>query len=102
MIMAAGPLITAIMQVYTALASRLPQRRVIQITQAGFAAMLIGFSVIFRIGEGWWSAGGVFLFRLMLGALWPASSGHWPTMSTTRDKRNASLRSSAPEPRWVR
>ncbi len=87
MIMAAGPLITAIMQVYTALVSRLPQRRVIQITQAGFAAILIGFSVIFRIGEGWWSAGGVFLFRLMLGAL--LASQFWTLANDVYDPRQA-------------
>ena len=47
MILAAGPSIAVIMQIYTAVIARLPQRWVIQVTQTGIVALLVGFSVVF-------------------------------------------------------
>ena len=38
MVLAAGPMIAVIMQVYSAVTARLPQRWVIQLTQVGVAA----------------------------------------------------------------
>ncbi|MEE2636722.1 MAG: Npt1/Npt2 family nucleotide transporter [Acidobacteriota bacterium] len=69
MLLVAGPLIAVVMQGYTALIARLPQRWVIQITQGGIVALLIGFSIIFRMGNGGISASAVYLFRLILGVL---------------------------------
>ena len=69
MVLAAGPLIMVIMQVYTTVIARLPQRWVIQVTQVGIVTLLIGFSVIFRVGQGGVSASAVYLFRLILGVL---------------------------------
>ena len=69
MVLAAGPMIAVIMQVYSAVTARLPQRWVIQLTQVGVAALLIAFWTIFRVGESWVSASGVYLLRLILGLL---------------------------------
>ena len=87
MILAAGPLIAVIMQAYTAVIARLPQRWVIQITQAGIVAVLIAFSVIFRVGAGWWSAIGIYLFRLILGVL--LISQFWTLANNVYDPRQA-------------
>ena len=87
MILAAGPVIGVIMQAYTALIARLPQRWVIQITQAGIVAVLIAFSVIFRVGAGWWSAIGIYLFRLILGVL--LISQFWTLANNVYDPRQA-------------
>ena len=87
MILVAGPLIAVIMQGYTAVAARLPQRWVIQITQAGIVALLVAFSVIFRVGDGWWSAIGVYLFRLILGVL--LISQFWTLANDVYDPRQA-------------
>tara|TARA_B110000116_G_C16370781_1_gene374020 strand:- start:237 stop:587 length:351 start_codon:yes stop_codon:yes gene_type:complete len=56
MILVAGPLVAVIMQGYTAVIAWLPERWVIQITQVGIVALLIGFSVVFRVGGNWLSA----------------------------------------------
>ena len=69
MILAAGPLITVIMLTITAVSARLPRRWVIQITQALTVVLLVAFSVILRVGAGFWSAIGVYLLRLILGVL---------------------------------
>ena len=87
MILAAGPLIAVIMQGYTAVIARLPQRWVIQITQAGVVTLLVAFSVIFRVGEGWWSAIAVYLFRLILGVL--LISQFWTLANDVYDPRQA-------------
>ena len=86
-ILAAGPVIGVIMQAYTAVIARLPQRWVIQITQAGIVAVLIAFSVIFRVGAGWWSAIGIYLFRLILGVL--LISQFWTLANNVYDPRQA-------------
>ena len=52
MLLAAGPPIAVIMLASTAASARLPQRWVIQITQGLIVALLIAFSVIFRVGAG--------------------------------------------------
>jgi AAA family ATP:ADP antiporter len=87
MVLTAGPLIAVIMQVYSAVIARLPQRWVIQITQALIVVLLIGFSVIFRVGGGFWSAIGVYLFRLILGVL--LISQFWTLANDVYDPRRA-------------
>ena len=87
MILAAGPVIGVIMQAYTAGIARVPQRWVIQTTQVGIVAVLIAFSVIFRVGAGWWSAIGVYLFRLILGVL--LISQFWTLANNVYDPRQA-------------
>ena len=87
MILVAGPLIAVIMQVYTGLISRLPKRWVIQLTQAAIAGLLIGFWALFRVGEGWLSASGVYLFRLILGLL--LISQFWTLANDFYDARQA-------------
>jgi AAA family ATP:ADP antiporter len=87
MILVAGPVIALIMQVYTAAITRLPQRWVIQATQAGIVAVLVLFSVIFRVDENWVSASGVYLFRLILGVL--LLSQFWTLANDVYDPRQA-------------
>ena len=101
MILAAGPLIAVIMNVYTAMSARFPRRWVIQITQVGFATVLIGFAVLFRLlppvdqpdaaisifGGTSLSAIGVYLFRLILGVL--LMSQFWLLANTVYDPRQA-------------
>ena len=87
MLLAAGPVIAVIMQLYIAVIARLPQRWVIQVTQAGIVALLIMFSVIFRVGENGVSASGVYLFRLILGLL--LISQFWTLANDVYDPRQA-------------
>ena len=87
MILVAGPVIGVIMQAYTVVIARLPQRWVIQITQAGIIVVLIAFSLIFRVGAGWWSAIGIYLFRLILGVL--LISQFWTLANNVYDPRQA-------------
>lgn len=87
MILVAGPLIAVIMQGYTAVIARLPQRWVIQITQVGIVALLVGFSVMFRMGGNWLSATSLYLFRLILGVL--LLSQFWTLANDIYDPRQA-------------
>ena len=87
MILVAGPLIAGIMQVYTAGIARLPKRWVIQITQLGVVALLIGFSVMFRMGVNPLSATSLYLFRLILGVL--LLSQFWTLANDIYDPRQA-------------
>ena len=87
MVLVAGPVIAVIMQVYTAGISRLPQRWVIQVTQLGVVALLIGFSVIFRVGQGLISVSAIYLFRLILGVL--LLSQFWTLANDIYDPRQA-------------
>ena len=66
MILIAGPLIAVIMHVYTAVISKLPQRWVIQATQAGILVLLVAFSFIFRWGPAGWSASAMYLFLSLI------------------------------------
>ena len=101
MVLAAGPLIAVIMHAYTAMIARLPQRWVIQITQAGIVVLLIGFSALFRLlppvdrpdtavavlsGTSLWAIG-VYLFRLILGVL--LMSQFWSLANNVYDPRQA-------------
>ena len=87
MILVAGPVIALIMQAYSALIGRLPQRWVIQITQVGIVGLLVAFSVVFRVGENWVSASAVYLFRLILGVL--LISQFWTLANDVYDPRQA-------------
>ena len=101
MVLVAGPLIAVIMQAYTAVISRLPQRWVIQITQAGIVTLLFGFSVFFRVLPPAGDPGaavpllsgtslaaiGVYLFRLILGVL--LVSQVWTLANDVYDPRQA-------------
>ena len=87
MILAAGPLIAVIMQIYTTVIARLPQRWVIQVTQTAVIALLVAFSVIFSGEAGFWSAIGVYLFRLILGVL--LISQFWTLANDVYDPRQA-------------
>jgi len=87
MILVAGPLIAVIMQGYTAVIARLPKRWVIQITQVRIVALLVGFSVVFRVGGNWLSATSLYLFRLILGVL--LISQFWTLANDIYDPRQA-------------
>ena len=87
MILVAGPLTAGIMQVYTVAIARLPKRWVIQITQVGIVALLIGFSLVFRVGGNWLSATSLYLFRLILGVL--LLSQFWTLANDIYDPRQA-------------
>ena len=87
MILIAGPLIAVIMHVYTAVISKLPQRWVIQATQAGILVLLVAFSFIFRWGPAGWSASAMYLFRLILGVL--LLSQFWTLANDIYDARQA-------------
>ena len=87
MVLVAGPVIAVIMQIYTAGISRLPQRWVIQVTQAGVVVLLIGFSVIFRVGQGLISVSAIYVFRLILGVL--LLSQFWTLANDIYDPRQA-------------
>ncbi len=87
MILVAGPLIAVIMQVYTAAISKLPQRWVIQATQAGILLLLVSFSFIFQWGSGGLSASAMYLFRLILGVL--LLSQFWTLANDIYDARQA-------------
>ena len=87
MVLAAGPMIAVIMQVYSAVTARLPQRLVIQVTQVGVAGLLIAFWAIFRLGESWVSASGVYLLRLIPGLL--LISQFWTLANNVYDPRQA-------------
>ena len=87
MILVAGPTIAVIMQVYTAVITRIPQRWVIQITQLGIVALLVGFSLVFRVGGSPVSASAVYLFRLILGVL--LISQFWTLANDVYDPREA-------------
>ena len=85
--LAAGPLIAVIMQIYTTVIARLPQRWVIQVTQTAIVTLRIGFSVIFSTEAGYWSAISVYLFRLILGVL--LISQFWTLANDVYDPRQA-------------
>ena len=87
MILVAGPLIAVIMQVYTAAISKLPQRWIIQATQAGILLLLVAFSFIFQWGSGGLSASAMYLFRLILGVL--LLSQFWTLANDIYDARQA-------------
>lgn len=87
MILAAGPVIAVIMQIYSTVIARLPQRWVIQATQTGIVILLIAFSVLFSTESGYWSAIGVYLFRLILGVL--LISQFWTLANDVYDPRQA-------------
>ena len=75
-----------VMQLYTSLIRRLPSRSIIQITQAGMAAILLTFYVLFQAGQEWASAG-LFFYRLILGIL--LISQFWTLANDIYDPRQA-------------
>lgn len=93
-LLAAGILIGILMTGYSWLMARLPERGGLPITQAGMAAVLFGFWVLFQTGATWVSVA-FYLMALLLGVLLISQFWTLPIFSTIRGRRRGSSGSSA-------
>jgi len=84
--LAAGLLIGVFIYLYGLGASRVPRRWVVPVTQAGLAAVLVGFWPLFRTGAVWVSAA-FYAFGLALGLL--LISQFWTLANDVYDSRQA-------------
>src|SRR5579871_4209465 len=84
--LAAGVLIGLLMQIYSRAAGRLPRRWVIPVTQAGEAALLVVFWILFKTDASWVSVA-FYVLGLVLGIL--LISQFWTLANDIYDARQA-------------
>jgi ATP:ADP antiporter, AAA family len=84
--LAAGVCIGILMQLYGRAVARVPRRWVIPVTQAGEAALLVVFWLLFRTGAQWVSAA-FYVLALILGIL--LTSQFWTLANDIYDPRHA-------------
>jgi ATP/ADP translocase/CRP-like cAMP-binding protein len=84
--LAAGLAIGALMHVYAGAIERMPRQRIIPVTQAGLAALLLAFWALFQTGATWVPVA-FFVFGLILGLL--LISQFWTLANNIFDARQA-------------
>jgi ATP:ADP antiporter, AAA family len=84
--LAAGLLVGVIMHLYTRASGRMPRRRVIPVTQAGFVGLLLVFWMLLGMGAAWVTVA-FYFFGLILGVL--LISQFWTLANDVYDARQA-------------